>query len=433
VNAAGRQSEAVVQARLGRSPQDSLEAAVVLEAWGGLPAPEALGTGRSLMTVSRMRSPAAPEPPQSARIPRDALPEAIALLVAFAALAVWAPALGRALGWQVVQTALWVAVPATLALQWALRSRYFFAPRGFGTLAADSRVALPAGLAGLAAPAAVLGWAGLLGSALALTCVGALVLAARGWALWHAIGMALLTCTLAVGLSAVVLVVLAAGATAVWVLAALVGSARPETNPRPWRRTAAAGLVGAGLGVLFVADPSADWGASAIAALTVLPPAVGGFWAGLYLARLWTVVPGTLHGLPQARGDEAGFASLGVLAGAAARLLGGTLALSIVLVVGEHALGADTPGPGLFLGFACIGLAILVVSLLDSLGLSAFAVAAVAVGVGVELAQVSTGVVAVPAAGLVAGGAATLLVATPRLVLLLRRPGRTLATALSIP
>lgn len=406
---------------------------MVLEAWGGLPAPEALGTGRSLMTVPRMHWPAAPERPQPARIPRDALPEAVALLVTFAALAVWAPALGRALGWPVVQAALWVAVPGTLALQWALRSRYFFAPRGFGTLAADTRIAVPAGLVGLVAPAAVLGWAGLLGSALALTCAGALVLAARGWAPWHAVAMGLLTCSLALGVSAVVLVVLAAGATAASVVAALISSPPPETNPRPWRRGSAAGVAGAGIGVLFVADPSADWGASAIAALTVLPPAVGGFWAGPYLARLWTDVPGTLHALPHARGDEVGFASLRVVAGAVARLLAGTLGLSVVLVLGERALGADTPGPELFLGFACLGLAILTVSVLDSLGLSAFAVLAVAVGVAVELAQVSTGLVAMSAAGLVAGGAAVLLVATPRLVLLLRRPGRTLATTLLIP
>ncbi len=46
----------LVRARLGREPQDMLEAAVVLEAWAGVPAQRALDTGRALM-------PAAPAEP----------------------------------------------------------------------------------------------------------------------------------------------------------------------------------------------------------------------------------------------------------------------------------------------------------------------------------------------------------------------------------
>ena len=48
----------VVEARLGRPPQDMLEAAVVLEAFKGLPAAEALATGRQIM-ASTPREPQA--------------------------------------------------------------------------------------------------------------------------------------------------------------------------------------------------------------------------------------------------------------------------------------------------------------------------------------------------------------------------------------
>ena len=38
MNAELERSRSLVQARLGRDPQDMLEAAVVLEAWAGVPA-----------------------------------------------------------------------------------------------------------------------------------------------------------------------------------------------------------------------------------------------------------------------------------------------------------------------------------------------------------------------------------------------------------
>ncbi|MEA2229791.1 MAG: hypothetical protein QOF04_3421, partial [Solirubrobacteraceae bacterium] len=44
-----RHAERFVEARLGREPQDMLEAAVVLEAWAGVPAGEALRSGRAIM------------------------------------------------------------------------------------------------------------------------------------------------------------------------------------------------------------------------------------------------------------------------------------------------------------------------------------------------------------------------------------------------
>ena len=49
--------ELLVEARLGRPPQDMLEAAVVLEAWAGVPAQSALAAARELM-------PDAPRTPQ---------------------------------------------------------------------------------------------------------------------------------------------------------------------------------------------------------------------------------------------------------------------------------------------------------------------------------------------------------------------------------
>jgi hypothetical protein len=108
-------AEALVQARLGRSPQDLYEAAVVLEAWGGVPGPSALSMGRELMTVSRLRWPSPEHRHQRAEIPPGLLPEALALLVTVSVLALWAPALAAELGRSAVEVALWVALPLALA------------------------------------------------------------------------------------------------------------------------------------------------------------------------------------------------------------------------------------------------------------------------------------------------------------------------------
>ena len=58
----------LVEARLGRPPQDALEAAVVLEAWAGVPAQRALETARALMP----RTPAAPLVSAAAPVTRAA-------------------------------------------------------------------------------------------------------------------------------------------------------------------------------------------------------------------------------------------------------------------------------------------------------------------------------------------------------------------------
>ena len=43
----------LIEARLGRPPQDMLEAAVALEAWAGLPAQRALDAAREVMRDGR--------------------------------------------------------------------------------------------------------------------------------------------------------------------------------------------------------------------------------------------------------------------------------------------------------------------------------------------------------------------------------------------
>ena len=86
----------IVDARLGREPQDMLEAAVVLEAWAGMPADEALRSGRRSM-ARRPRPSRAPAPAACpAPAPQDGLAvEALSFVIAVVAIAAWAAPLSE--------------------------------------------------------------------------------------------------------------------------------------------------------------------------------------------------------------------------------------------------------------------------------------------------------------------------------------------------
>ena len=121
-----------VEARLGRAPQDMLEAAVVLEAWAGVPAQRALETARGLMPRDAGR--AARERVQAPGRARRA-PGCCSEGAAFVADRARDRAVGRAAGGgarrgRSSSARCKVALPLTLALQWGLRSRYLGRPKG---------------------------------------------------------------------------------------------------------------------------------------------------------------------------------------------------------------------------------------------------------------------------------------------------------------
>jgi hypothetical protein len=88
----------------------------------------------------------------------------------------------------------------------------------------------------------------------------------------------------------------------------------------------------------------------------------------------------------------------------------------------------------LFVGFGCVALLTMLVSLLESLAFVRWALIAAIAAVSTELV-LSNLVLArgsVPGAALIAGAGVGVLVALPPLLLLLLRPGRVLATNLWI-
>jgi hypothetical protein len=426
------EARGIVHARLGRPAQDVLEAAVVLEAWGGAPPEAALRLGAG--ALSR-------EPPDARGrwSPGDAdgregiLAEGVALLMAILAIAAWAGPLSRQLGPAVLAAALCVALPVTLALQWAIRSRYLGRRAGLACLAED-RLQLGAIGAVVAASLVVLPDFGPIAAMLVAIWVGGTVLARRGWGIAYGTLLVGEAAGLSAGLPARASLALLTGVTLLAVALAVATVRGPSIEP-PGRigRAAAAGLIGALLGGLLVGDASLGWGIhGAFPALALVPSVVGSFWGGYHLWQFHEEIPRGLRGVPlaDASGPIAHGPATEIVLGALVRLVGITAALSaLVLAAAPWTDGADAPS--LLVAFGCAALVCLFVSLLESLGYVRWAFVSAAASLAVELACNRLGA-PVAGAGLIAGGTVGTALALAPLAGVLRFPGRVLATALWI-
>jgi hypothetical protein len=427
-------SRSLVRARLGRDPQDMLEAAVVLEAWAGIPAQRALDTGRELMPAVPAEplvsvSKAAPPRPR-----KGVVLEGTAFVATVLAIALWAVPLANDLGAQVVEQALRLALPLTLALQWGLRSRYLGRPGGLLTLARQP-LALMVGAAALVAlPTAAFGLGGLVAGLLSVTWTGGTLLIRRRWYAVYAVIVAVATpaiFTLPAGLVLAGTATLTALAVAV---ALRPGASGDPAAPGRWTRACTGALIGAGVGVLIVSDPSVSWTAGTSPALALLPSTIASLWAG---HRLWTLehlIPRAVAGVPvtpDLKGSDPFRlrGPLGALFGSVSRLVWLTAALSVALVLTPW---MHSGRGGLLTGFGLLALATLLASLLEALGRAPVAVVGVGAAVAAELLVRWDGAVPFAGAPLTAGAAVGVLVLLPPVLALLARPARTLATAMWI-
>lgn len=435
VEAENRREQRVVEARLGREPQDMLEAAVVLEAWTGLRAREALAAGRRIMrSAGQAPQRSVGEIPVPDKQERFWF-EALAFVVAVIAIACWAGPLSDSLGPAAVERGVVVALPMTLALQWMLRSRYLGRPDGLVQLGRRALV-LPALALGVAAFSfALLGLGGWVAGLLTITWTGGTILIRRGWSLFYASAVVAATAAMLAGAPAPTVLEIIAGATAVAVALALrLPESGPMHEPGRWSRALRAGLIGFGLGVILVADRSVGWSLGAVPALALLPSTVGSFWAGYHLWSFHHEIPRALSGIPVVDGDLRGIAwsPLRILLGAVGRLTLLTTGLSLVLVVGASYAGGQTSGVSVLVGFGLTALATLIISLLESVGRAFWALAAVVCAVAGEALVVVLGFDPVRGTGLIVGASVAVLVALPAAIALLSRPADTLATSLWI-
>jgi hypothetical protein len=432
------QAQRLVEARLGREPQDMLEAAVVLEAWVGTPARDALGTGQALMhTSERVSQPSVGRPPRRVDDEDDGFAfEAIAFIITVIAIACWADPLADDLGTGVVERGLIVALPLTLTLQWGLRSRYLGRVHGLAQLGRRPASLVIAILALIAAPSALLGVSGTVAGLLTLTWTAGILVIRRGWAAGYAAAVVLATAGMLAGLPAAAVLAAVAGATCVAAAAAMRSKREVLRHPSGrWLRTLLAAAIGAGLGLLLVGDRTVDWSVGPAPALALLPSSLASFWGGYHLWQFQYVIPRALSGVPAFGPKVSGlhWPPLRILLGSVARLVLGTAVLSAALVLGAEWAGAEMTGVSVLVGFGFIGLATLLVSLLESVGRAPWALAAVVCAVAGEAVVSRWDGVSTTGLGLIVGSALAVLVALPIAIAVLSRPARTLATALWIP
>lgn len=426
-------ARAVVEARLGRPVQDSLEAAVVLEAWCGVQARDAIRSGRDL--IGRGSAPATRgrhiEEQESSG--RSAVAEGISLILAILAVAMWASPLSSQLGAGVWDTAVRLALPLTFALQWMLWSRHFSKGDGLGSLRNEG----PSGIVLLGLIASVLaahGHAGGVAAMLLVTWVGGTVLVARGWGVWYALVLAAVAIGLYFDVDPYALLGGGALVTLAVVAGAIVSSPSQAPSPGSWVQAGVVGIVGAGLGALLVTDDTIGWGFfGALPALALIPSAVGGLWGGRHLTRVHIELPRALRETPVSRADKVNVRGPGlvILGGSILRLTFITALLSgVCMLAGQWTSG--TIATSLFVGFGCLALATLLVSLLVSLGRLGWALLAVCGAVLVEVGVALPPALAQPGSGLIAGATVASLLALPPLIKVFLRPGRALATAVWI-
>ncbi|WP_432572589.1 hypothetical protein [Kineococcus sp. SYSU DK005] len=453
------QAAARVRAALGREPQDALESAVVLEAWGGLVPRVAMPLARSGTAAVRAAGPTgsagiagpagsaqepgepgdpAPAEEPAVRRQREVTPsdprELLGLVAALLATTAWVGPLSAEFGTATTELAWKLALPVSFALQWLVRRRWLTDADGLGRLRAERGPVLAVGAASLLVPLGVLlAPAHALAAALVVTWVGSLVAVVRGWGVPYALALVLASAAVHAGLPVrwdVLAVVLLTQGT---VAAALLTTAPSVRPPTPWRRSLPAAAVGAGTALLVVLDPSVGWASSAsFPVVALVPSLLGSIWANRHLDRVWTVLLDVLASTrlrEHARSRAAGVFGA-IVAGAFARLLLVTAAASLVLGALLHRGGAPTSGvAGLLLGLGCFGVVGFLAGLLESYSrlVAAGAVVLAALAGEVLAASGAAGAQVPPLA--VAALAAT-AAAVPPLVRLVRQPARTLATML---
>ncbi len=397
---------------------------------------------RSRRVAASRRRPAArgsraPEPPPTPKRPEGLALEAVGFIVAMIAIACWAAPLSNDLGVRLVENALLVALPLTVALQWGISSRYLSRPRGTVNLGRHPlAIALLAG-ALILVPAVVLGQSGLVAGLLSLTWTGGTILIASRLSDGYVGLLLLATTAMFAGFPAVAVLAGVAAATTVAVIFAVtiaVNNDEPTHKAGRWGRVGTATAIGLGVGALLVVDRSIDWTLGAVPALGLLPSMIASVWGGSYLWRFHYVLPQAVSGIPVSGGAVRGIARkpLRLLFGAIGRMVLLTTVLSLILVFGAQLFGVMMSGASVLAAFGLAALATLLVGLLEAVGRGAWALSALVGAIAAEMVVSRWDGASVAGLGLIAGAAVVVVLTLPMAIFVLSRPATTLATRLWI-
>jgi hypothetical protein len=291
-----KQAGARVHAGLGRPVQDSLEAAVVLEALGGLRSPTALALSPGAIDELADGGASGVRRARGGKVSQVSTREMIGLVATLLATTLWVAPLGAALGTSATARAWQIALPISIGLQWLLRRRGLNGQDGLSGLRGDRLVLRTAALCGAVVPVLLLlAPAPTLPAALIVTWVGGLLIVVRGWGVAYGICLVIATVMLHVGVPVVLNIVLVLLITDAAVLFGILTSPPSGVRPTTWRRSIPAAGIGFLLAVLIVTDPSVEWSSTRpFPVLALVPSLLGSIWANRHLNLIWTVLIGAL-------------------------------------------------------------------------------------------------------------------------------------------
>lgn len=432
-----RHARSVLEARLGRPARDVLEATVVLEAWTGRPARSAMATARRLVKVDGPPLHAFSSSDPFADSERSGVfAEGLTLVLLIISIAAWASPIRRHLGPDVLSHAIRIALPLSIAFQWALRSRYLGRPHGLACLARDG-VWWPWAslLAFIAVPLAFIHSWGPVAAMLLSIWIGGTVLTRRGWGLYYSGVLVIATIVMDAGAGPLVLLGALTAITLLMCYAA-VRTSRAETDERagPVDRSLLAAVIGGIVGVLLVADPTLALGVrGAHPAIALLPSVVGSYWGGYFLWNFFDAVPRGLRGQSLGNAGRRGFTdpAMSIFLGAIVRLFLAVIILSAVV----YALGGLLGGTDqltVFAAFGSIGILSMLIGMLESFSLPGAALFAAALALVAELAWPHLVGGRAPGVAMAAAASLGILLSLPPLLARLTRTGGTLATTLWI-
>jgi hypothetical protein len=432
------QALALVEARLGRPPRDGLEAAVVLEAWGGLRTSASLELGERVMEVvsdTRVEAPREPRvrPPE----PVNYLVE-ICSLVGFVSMATWGVPLGEALANVDVDRAFKVGVPLALALQWMTRRRYFSGERKLGSFGSDGgrfAVMFLLLLAGIAAT----GPTGVLIAVLELIWFSGYILAKDGKAMIYVVGLSVTTWSLYTDVPPERVLPVVAGVLALAAVFRVVRHNRirkrkaQRNPPVVWRETIPSVVIGTALGLMMVFSVAHLRPDGWMLAAALAPAGTGAVVAAAIMRTLWFRLDTELAIAPAWSVNQAGSRAVSrrvFCAGLGYFTTCLVLAAGVAVVLVNH--GQDLLGVlELVCGFVLFCWLAMLTDFQHAWNRISWAFVIAVGACGVDLGMRFT--LADASAGLTIGASVGILIAVFAQRAFVRRPAQVLATAVSIP
>ena len=194
-----------------------------------------------------------------------------------------------------------------------------------------------------------------------------------------------------------------------------------------------AGLIGASIGALLVADPSLGWGVRGLhPAIALLPSAIGSFWGGYYLWNFYDAVPRGLRGVPlrEPAASPSPTRPCRFSSAESPACCGATIVLSaFVVALGKWTHGTDTSA---YSSRSAGRAALLAVGLLEAFSLHHAALMTTTVALATEITVRDVVQPHISGGALAAGAAVGVLLVLPILLVRLARSGGVLATTLWI-